>query len=68
MALWWHKLRPGGRMCGDDGAQPSVRQRLKAFLKTNAHGASQAERDRKLGPSGLGGVAWFAHDHWCLTR
>lgn len=74
MALWWPKLRPGGRLCGDDGAQPAVRQRLRAFLKTipqhdvgTSHQAASAPARTTQGPSGLAGVAWFAHDHWCLT-
>ena len=49
---WWYKVRPGGRMCGDDARQPGVRKLVKSLV-----GPPGGELSWPLGGS-----------HWCSTR
>jgi len=36
MPIWWNKVQPGGRMCGDDFDHPGVHQPVTDFFKSQS--------------------------------
>jgi hypothetical protein len=66
MMLWWPKVRPGGRMCGDDMGAKGVRPRLNNFF----YRMLPRELSKHKEPTGRATweVVKGAHDHWCATK
>lgn len=61
MSFFWPKLRPGGRMCGDDVGAKGVRSRLKQFF------TKHLPRVLREPPTSWE-VTRESADHWCATK
>ena len=61
MGLWWPKIQPGGRMCGDDVRTKGVRPRLNQFFYRTLPARLREPRTEWE-------VVRGSEDHWCATR